>query len=381
MTCNLLTHRKDWRFRNNPLVLGEPNIRFFAAAPLLTNDDVTVGVFYIFDRNPRTAFGPKERSDLHTFANYLLADITMQRADLSHPQLHNLPLPDDGMSEFIRIDTPDLGSMPGVSHSPIRFYKDTPLPAYFPKGVDAKSSSTVARMLADNPLLDSRSVVQTQSARHSRHRPSVLGHDVPLVLDDSFATSRSDTNSGFSFEDFLSMNDQDCQEERAYGAEQPARIMVRDNGSMASLATSTRSKLALKLEPPPPLRVIKSPRVEDAPFFSNPLSRPSLGQEVQQERVSMTSFRDESHLEESNSEEVDDNPQRESFESSTTDETSESFRYALSPLLERETTQPQVRGRSSNRPQIERPPLTRDGTPQPGTVKAAIASFNVRIST
>ncbi|EHL00575.1 hypothetical protein M7I_3460 [Glarea lozoyensis 74030] len=316
----------------------------------------------------------RERSELHTFADYLLADITMQRADLSHPQLQNLPLPDDGMSDFIRIDTPDPGSIPGVPHCPIRFYKQAPLPAYFSKELDDYFDSEVSGILGEE-------VVQAQSARQSGHGSSVLDHDVPLVPDESFATSRSDTNPGFSFIDFLRMNDQDFQEERAPKIEQPARIMVRDNGSMASLATSTRSKLALKLEPPPPLRVIKTPKVEDTAFFSSPLSRPSLGYEVLQERASMISFRDESHLEESHSEEADDNPQRGSFESSTTDQTSQSVRYSLSPLLERDSIQPQFRGRSSNRTQVERPPLTRDGTPQPGTVKAAIASFNVRMST
>lgn len=145
---------------------------------------------------------------------------------------------------------------------------------------------------------------------------------------------------------------------------------------MASLATSTKSKLALKLEPPPPLRVIKTPRVEDTSFCSSPLSRPSPGQRVLQERSSMTSFRDESNLEEGHIDKAVQDPQRESLESSATDETSESLKYALSPLLERDSTQPQFRGRSSDRTQIEQIPLTRDGTPQPGTVKAAIASLN-----
>lgn len=53
----------DYRFRNSPLVLGEPHIRFYAGAALII-DDVKIGSLCIIDRVPHLGFSETDRMNM-----------------------------------------------------------------------------------------------------------------------------------------------------------------------------------------------------------------------------------------------------------------------------------------------------------------------------
>jgi hypothetical protein len=67
---------KDWRFAGNPLVVGQPKVRFFAGAPLLSTNSEVIGVFAIFSPEPRTTFTARQRRELTTFSEMAMRDLT-----------------------------------------------------------------------------------------------------------------------------------------------------------------------------------------------------------------------------------------------------------------------------------------------------------------
>lgn len=74
--------RSDARFADNPLVLGEPYIRFYAGAPLTTREGYRVGTICIIDRQPRSEFSQRDRQALALMAEQtmtILQTLKMQQ--------------------------------------------------------------------------------------------------------------------------------------------------------------------------------------------------------------------------------------------------------------------------------------------------------------
>lgn len=69
---------QDERFRNNPLVVAEPHIRFYAGAPLINEDGYALGTLCVVDRLPRDlSFDDKEA--LRALSRLVLAQLELRR--------------------------------------------------------------------------------------------------------------------------------------------------------------------------------------------------------------------------------------------------------------------------------------------------------------
>lgn len=64
----------DERFRENPLVTGEPRVRFYVGAPLITHDGHALGSLCVLDRVPRT-LTPEQRSALDALRRQTVAQL------------------------------------------------------------------------------------------------------------------------------------------------------------------------------------------------------------------------------------------------------------------------------------------------------------------
>ncbi|MGP9832824.1 GAF domain-containing protein [Marinobacter sp. NSM] len=59
---------QDERFAENPLVTGEPDIRFYAGAPLEDRNGFRLGTLCLIDKKPRT-FSSDDQKTLRDFAD------------------------------------------------------------------------------------------------------------------------------------------------------------------------------------------------------------------------------------------------------------------------------------------------------------------------
>jgi len=68
----------DERFRTNPLVVSEPNIRFYAGAPLINEDGYALGTLCVIDRTPRK-LGADQEAALKALSRLVLMQMEFRR--------------------------------------------------------------------------------------------------------------------------------------------------------------------------------------------------------------------------------------------------------------------------------------------------------------
>lgn len=79
----VLDASQDWRFAENPQVVGPPNIRFYAGAPLRTSDGHNIGSLCIIDDKPRSEFPPRSRLILKELAAVTVREMELWKDKVS----------------------------------------------------------------------------------------------------------------------------------------------------------------------------------------------------------------------------------------------------------------------------------------------------------
>src|SRR5580692_3986282 len=75
---------EDERFRTNPLVTDDPNVRFYAGAPLISQEGYALGTLCVIDRVPRD-LSPEQKEALKALSRLVVTQMELRRsvADLS----------------------------------------------------------------------------------------------------------------------------------------------------------------------------------------------------------------------------------------------------------------------------------------------------------
>ncbi|TPX57403.1 hypothetical protein PhCBS80983_g03854 [Powellomyces hirtus] len=92
------TH-KDWRFKNNPNVLNDPFVRFYASANIITPDGYCIGSLCVMDSHARTDFTRQDSEALLTFATMVLTELD---AWVFQKELEERDKREEALSEFTR---------------------------------------------------------------------------------------------------------------------------------------------------------------------------------------------------------------------------------------------------------------------------------------
>jgi PAS domain S-box-containing protein len=89
--------RRDERFRTHPLVISDPGLCFYAAAPLVTSGGHALGALEVLDRVPRD-LSPQQREALRALSRLVMAQLDHR---LTQRQLDRARLDSRGLKELL----------------------------------------------------------------------------------------------------------------------------------------------------------------------------------------------------------------------------------------------------------------------------------------
>lgn len=142
---------RDPRFADNPLVLDDPNIRFYAGAPLITPDNFAIGTLCAIDVKPRE-LTPNQRMALKTLSRHVVDLLELRlRLQQTHDLNQALEKASAERSRFFanmnhEMRTP-LSAILGFSRRLQKRVEKDVVPAYVHEGVNIILDS--AQRLAD----------------------------------------------------------------------------------------------------------------------------------------------------------------------------------------------------------------------------------------
>ncbi|GEO14050.1 EAL domain-containing protein [Microvirga aerophila] len=78
---------QDPRFADNPLVTGRPYLRFYAGAPLVTDDGLPLGTLCVLDDKPRPeGLTPEQSTALLDLARAVMTQLKLRKAEKAHEE-------------------------------------------------------------------------------------------------------------------------------------------------------------------------------------------------------------------------------------------------------------------------------------------------------